>query len=336
VLMGSLGAGWFTVESMEPYLLFGASNGAATTNGEWWRLVTSIFVHFGLMHLLLNMWALYQAGHFLEKLQGRWIYTLTYLGSGLAGGLLSIAVHGDKVWSAGASGAIFGVYGAILGYMVREKQGLPPGIYKPMMKSTLSFAAYNILYGMKDGVDNSSHIGGVLSGFVLGWLLALPVNAEVRQQQTRKKLQLGLAAVAALLVAGVLLTPRFDYIVAEEIQWENTNKEFIAKESDLLQQNLTGLTAVEKGSDGAAHASWMLATLVPFYRGWDSHITALTLVPGRRTARRRDALDKIFRMRVEEYGLLIDELRSHHPEALAHYVQSEGLVSLEFAKLKKQ
>ena len=105
VVMGCLGAGWFQVDSMMPYILYGANNGAATTDGEWWRLLTSMFMHYGILHLVLNMWALIQAGHFLEKLQGRWLFLLTYLGSGLAGGFASILWHGDQSWSAGASRA---------------------------------------------------------------------------------------------------------------------------------------------------------------------------------------------------------------------------------------
>jgi len=71
IVMGTLWAGWFQTESMMPYVLYGANNGAATTDGDWWRLLTSMFMHYGLMHLAMNMWALYRAGHFLERLQGR-------------------------------------------------------------------------------------------------------------------------------------------------------------------------------------------------------------------------------------------------------------------------
>lgn len=335
VIMGSLGAGWITVDSMMPYILYGANNGAATTDGEWWRLLTSMFMHYGLMHLALNMWALYQAGHFLEKLQGRWLYTLTYLGSGLAGGFLSIAWHGDKSWSAGASGAIFGVYGAILGYMLREKQGLPPGIYKPMMKSTLTFAGYNILYGLRAGVDNSAHMGGLLGGFALGWLLALPVDRDVRLGQTKKKLQLGLGALALIVAAGVLLTPRFNYSVADELKWDAVTKEYGPKEPALLEQHQKAMERIENGANGTAHAAWMAANLVPLYEQWDQRIQALQLEPGHRTARRREAIHQIFQLRLTCYRHLIAGLQDHQPDAVSDYFREEERIAKEIEKLQK-
>jgi rhomboid protease GluP len=335
VIMGCLGAGWFGVDSMTPYILYGANNGGATTDGEWWRLLTSMFMHFGAIHLLLNMWALFQAGHFLEKLLGRSLYALTYLGSGLAGGLLSIAWHGDKVWSAGASGAIFGVYGAIVGYLWREKQAVPSGIYGPMMKSTLTFGAYNIVYGMRAGVDNSAHLGGVIAGLALGWLLALPVDREVRRQKAGRNLGLGLVAVAVMLTVGVLATPRFDYNLRDELTWEEALKGFGDKETELLQRHQKTMAEIGNGADGAAHARWMATELVPFYQGWDRTITSLQLKPGRLTARRRDGLDRIFKMRVEAYQHLIAGLQGHEAEAVSQYYREETKVGAEIEKMQK-
>jgi rhomboid protease GluP len=334
IIMGCLGAGWFEVDSMTPYIQFGANNGAATTDGEWWRLLTSMFVHYGILHLALNMWALYQIGHFLEKLLGRRLYALTYLATGLAGGFTSILWHKDQTWSAGASGAIFGVYGAVVGYLLREKQSMPAAVFQPMLKSTVSFAAYNILYGMKAGVDNSDHIGGVLAGVVFGWLLALPVDQEIRRQRTGRKLQIGLVALVVLIAAGVQLTPRFDYSMHDEVAWEEANKEFIAREPDLLKQHQKAIEEIENGADGTAHAGWIESELVPFYTGWDAKLTALQLKPTRLTARRRDALDKIFRMRLQAYQGLIAGLRAHDNEALGRYSQAEEKVNGEIGKLR--
>jgi len=335
VVMGCLGAGWFTVDSMMPYLLYGANNGAATTDGEWWRLLTSMFVHYGALHLFCNMWALFQAGHFLEKLLGRSLFAVTYLGSGLAGGLVSIAWHGDQVWSAGASGAVFGVYGAILGYLLREKQSLPAGIYQPMLKSSLTFAAYNMIYGLRAGVDNSAHIGGVAAGLVLGWLLALPVDGEVRRQKTGQRLVLGIAVVAAAVAAGVMFTPRYDYSLRDELTWEQTFKGFGEQETPLLERHQKAMAEIDKGADGTAHAAWIASDLVPFYEGWDQRISQLHLKAGRLTARRRDGLDKIFRMRLAGYQRLVAGLRAHEADAVARYVQDETKVIAEIEKLKK-
>jgi rhomboid protease GluP len=334
VVMGLLGAGWFETDSFLPYILYGANNGAATTDGEWWRLLTSMFMHYGILHLLFNMWALFQAGHFLEKLLGRWLYALTYLGSGLAGGFTSIAWHGDKVWSAGASGAVFGVYGAILGYMLREKQSLPSGIYKPMMKSTLIFAGYNIIYGLRAGVDNSAHVGGMLGGLVLGWLLALPVDREVRTSLTGERLQLGLTALGVMLIAGVLLTPRFDYRIREELAWSAATKEYEAKETDLIERQEKAVASLNNNNEETVHAEWMETNLVPFYENWDRVIAELDLTPGRRTEKRRTLVTRILHMRIESYRHLITGLRAHDKQALSQYTTESVLVSNEINKLR--
>lgn len=336
IVMGLLGAGWIEVSSMMPYILYGANQGAATTDGEWWRLLTCMFMHYGILHLLLNMWALFQAGHFLEKLQGRSLYALTYLGSGLAGSFASIIWHGDKTWSAGASGAVFGVYGALLGYILREKQGLPKSLYQSLMKSSLTFAGYNILYGFaRSGIDNSAHIGGVLGGIALGWLVALPVDRGIREQQTGRRLQLGGAALLALMVIGVLVTPRFDYSVRDELAWEKTNEPFSAQEAPLLKQNQKALNNLGPTNEGASHAEWINTHLTPFYHAWADALTRLTLKPGKQTALRRTALLKVFELRLASYAHLVAGLQAGESGAIAHYVEEEENISQEIARFNR-
>lgn len=335
VVMGLLGAGWFQTESMMPYILYGANNGAATTDGEWWRLLTSMFMHYGIMHLLLNMWALYQAGHFLEKLQGRWLYALTYLASGLAGGFASIAWHGDKSWSAGASGAVFGVYGAVVGYMLREKQSLPPSVYQSMMKSSLTFAGYNILYGMaRTGIDNSAHLGGVAGGLVFGWLLALPLERTARAQLSRSRLQLGLVALLVLIGAGVLLTPRFGYRVRDELAWEDANSAFAPQETELLKQNEQSFNRVASGTPDPAYPDWIETKLVPFYEKWSQTLSALPLAPDKSTARTRDGLQAVLQLKLESYRHLAAGLRAHDPHAVTQYAREDEQVTEEIRRFQ--
>jgi rhomboid protease GluP len=204
IVMGLLGAGWLETENLLPYIRYGANNGAATTDGEWWRLVTSMFMHYGLIHLLLNMWALFQAGHLVEKLLGRRAYTLMYFGSGIVSGLATLAWNGDQKWSAGASGAVFGVYGALLGYMLREKHALPAKIYRPLSKSTLTFAAYNLVYGsINPRIDNAAHIGGALGGAVIATTWQRGFTYEHRTQRT-----VIAACIAVVLAAGATVYVR--------------------------------------------------------------------------------------------------------------------------------
>lgn len=208
VVMGFLGAGWVKVARMEPYLRYGANYGPLTADGQWWRLVTYMFMHYGLVHLLLNAWALFQAGHIVEKLFGRALYVLIYAGSGLMGGLATLLWSGTKV-SAGASGAVFGVYGALLGYLLREKHGVPAGIFRPMLRSTLLFAGYNLVFGaVHPNIDNAAHIGGFLGGLLLGWLCALPLDREPRNRLRRGRATAAVAVTLALVTVGILLAGR--------------------------------------------------------------------------------------------------------------------------------
>jgi rhomboid protease GluP len=137
-----------------------------TTAGDWWRLMTSVFVHIGIIHLLFNMYALFTVGIYLEPLLGRWKFLFAYLCTGIFASLTSIFWHDDTV-SAGASGAIFGLYGFFLSLLTTKL--LDPQTKKALLTSIVVFVGYNLLYGMKDGVDNAAHLGGLISGFVLGY-----------------------------------------------------------------------------------------------------------------------------------------------------------------------
>ena len=316
VVMGCLGAGWIQPESMLPYILYGANNGAATTDGEWWRLVTSLFMHYGLLHLALNMWALYQTGHFMERVLGKASFTLMYLASGLAGGFASIFWHGDKSWSAGASGAVFGVFGAILGFMMRERQGLPRVVVQSLTRSTLMFAGYNILFGLaQKGIDNSAHLGGFAGGFVFGFILALPLDAAVRVRAQARSLVIGAMVLVLGCGLGVTFTPRFDYRIADELAWEKEMKEFAKGESDSTGR----LPPLTDAAEQTAYAAELETAQIARDTTHIRRLTALPLTPGKATARARDLLVHALELRRQSYTRLADGLRRHDPQAISRF-----------------
>jgi len=106
-------------------LRFGTNYGPLTASGEWWRLFTAMFLHFGLVHLLLNMWALLSLGMLTERLYGSARFAMLYLFAGMVGSLASYYWH-PNLNSAGASGAIFGVIGALLAFMLNPRTRIPP------------------------------------------------------------------------------------------------------------------------------------------------------------------------------------------------------------------
>lgn len=150
----------------------GALNYESFVSGEWYKLFTSLFMHFGLSHLLNNMILLVYAGCQLEKLIGGLPYLLLYISTGVTGNLLSLWYYhsiGEYVVSAGASGAIFGVLGALmvilLFFRTRTAEITP--------KRLFFLATLTIYYGMSTvGIDNAAHIGGFLSGIFGGFLLS--------------------------------------------------------------------------------------------------------------------------------------------------------------------
>lgn len=154
-------------------LEWGADYGPLTLHGQWWRMVVSTFLHFGVIHLLFNMFVLFNIGVFLEILAGRVRFVVLYLVCGVGGSAASLAWH-PSVVSAGASGAIFGLYGALLGYLVRHRGSIPAESLASQRKGALTFIAYNLIYGLRPGVDMTAHIGGLATGFVLGLFLIQP------------------------------------------------------------------------------------------------------------------------------------------------------------------
>jgi rhomboid protease GluP len=145
---------------------FGANFGPLTLSGEWWRLLTNIFVHGGLIHIAFNMWCLWDLGALCESLYGKWTFGLIYLICGLGASLTSIAWHAGP--SVGASGAIFGLAGALLAALKLGEFSVPRSALSGVMRSLGAFVVYNLLFGLLPGIDNSAHIGGLITGAIVG------------------------------------------------------------------------------------------------------------------------------------------------------------------------
>ena len=169
-----LNQGWNGV-TWQTYIRWGANFGALTTGGQWWRLLTSLFLHGGLWHLLVNMWVLRNAGRLTERLYGNGRYALIWFGSGLAASMASVVWDPVRI-SIGASGAIFGVLGAFLAHALKPSTRLPKRILLVHWLSTTVFALFSLANGWFDqGIDNAAHAGGLFMGVILGLLLAQPL-----------------------------------------------------------------------------------------------------------------------------------------------------------------
>ena len=171
--------------SGEDLLNWGGNFRPSTIHGEWWRLLTNIFLHGGLMHILSNMVGLLFVGIFIEPILGRTKYLTLYLVTGILASCASIWWHEATV-SIGASGAIFGLYGLFLGFLLTKV--FPPDFSKSFLTTTLIFVGYNLLMGLTGGIDNSAHIGGLLSGFVIGLAMSTSLKDKIENDKIEEKL----------------------------------------------------------------------------------------------------------------------------------------------------
>jgi len=178
------GSGFISL-NIQSLLTWGANYRPYTVNGQWWRLVTSIFLHGGVMHILANMYALLIVGILLEPVMGKNRYAISYMVTGILGSITSLWWHTATV-SVGASGAIFGLYGIFLALLLTKV--FSKDISKAFLAATIIFIVYNLLMGFSGGIDNAAHIGGLTSGVVIGLIL----SPQLKQEQEDKKAMLAI------------------------------------------------------------------------------------------------------------------------------------------------
>ena len=157
---------------MQVLVDLGALYGPLTVlKGEWWRLGTAMFLHGGMTHLLMNMFSLYLIGRGAEMYFDTKSYISIYIFSGLIGGLVSLYVHPVSV-GVGASGAIFGVFGALAGFFLAYRDKIETHS-KAFMKDFGMIIGINLVIGFSiESVDVSAHIGGLVVGFIGGFMLS--------------------------------------------------------------------------------------------------------------------------------------------------------------------
>lgn len=197
----------FGIGPLEPYtegiFNWGGIRADAIIGGQWWRLFSYMFVHIGIVHLLANMYALFMIGRGLERLIGKWLFSLSYIVTGIFAGLCSFLGHKDTlIVSAGASGAIAGIFG--LFFVLLLTPMIEKRARQNMLKQMGVILAINVGYGLTNGsgVDHYAHIGGLIGGALLGAIYALYGHFAFRMPHLQKKL---LKVVSALPVLFLLI-----------------------------------------------------------------------------------------------------------------------------------
>lgn len=157
-------------------LKYGANLDVLVKNGEYYRLFTCIFLHIGIMHLLCNMYSLYIIGREVENLFGKIKYIIIFILSGIFGSIMSLAFTHNTI-SAGGSGAIFGLLGALLYFGMHYRTYLGEAI----KRSIIPIIVVNLIIGFfAEGIDLAAHIGGLVGGILLAMMVGVPDKSKAK------------------------------------------------------------------------------------------------------------------------------------------------------------
>jgi len=183
-------------QSIETLIEFGAKYNPSIIEGEWWRIITSMFLHIGFLHLFMNMLAIYYLGTIVERIFGSSRFLFIYFLAGIGGGGASFAF--SMSISAGASGAIFGLFGALLYFGVNYKQIF----LQTMGKGVLLVIGINVVFGfIVPQIDNAAHLGGLVAGFIASAIIHLPKKRDFRRQSLAFLVYI--VMIGSLIVFGV-------------------------------------------------------------------------------------------------------------------------------------
>ena len=233
---------------------FGAMYGPYLAAGQYWRLVTAMFIHVGIFHLAFNSIGLWIFGRMAETLFGSSKFVLIYVLAGLCGAVVSYIFNPIAI-AAGASGAIFGVLGALAAFFLTMYKD--PNARKNLY-GLLGLAALNLVFGfLSEGIDNWAHMGGFVAGFFLGYFLT-PASAffsRLRGLYVINKLKNRFASYAAILIIGAAILGGF--WLGNATLPMNTTTEVLKAESLLKEGDYTGALknvekAIEVGRPGDA------------------------------------------------------------------------------------
>lgn len=241
VWLASVAAGADPVAPTAAQLLAVGGNAASEVQqGQRWRLLTAAFLHIGAMHLAMNMLGLALIAPSLERIYGRGLFLVIYLGAALAGSAASLHFSALAGVSVGASGAVFGVAGALLMAVFRHRRRLPRQFGKRTLGGIGFFVLYSLLQGLVPGVDNAAHIGGLLAGAALAVLLPERFDAAQLRRGVAARTAIALLLISLSTAALVGSAPRAAFDLSEAFAanplMERGLREFADAVSDLEQE----------------------------------------------------------------------------------------------------
>jgi rhomboid protease GluP len=295
------GAEWFKPTGIVQ-ILWGSNFGPSTISGEWWRLLTYSLLHFGVLHLAFNMWALVSFGAIAERLYGSVRYALICVIAGLVGGIASIAVR-PQINSAGASAIIFGIFGALLVAHFRGTDAIPKSVGISLRNSTLFFASVVLVAGfIVPGIDNAAHVAGLVAGIGVGLAFQSPIRFV---RVAAPSILAGL-----VVIAGAGVVRQAVSVSSGEIQYWNAFRWFVTGESAAVSNwsELRNLARASKVADDML-ADRIDHDILPFWREASSRLKPIKLKAGTEVFAAHQFLASLTEVRLHALELCVSGLR---------------------------
>ena len=290
-------------------LAWGANYAPKTTGGEWWRLVTSNYLHIGVIHIAFNMWVFWSVGQFVERLVGNLGFFLVYLFSGVVGGFATV-LWSPGVVSAGASGAVFGVYGCLLAFLALGRGSIPRPVLKALGNNAVFFVVVNLLYGLgQENVDMAAHLGGLAAGFVSGLILQRPLDSSASKNRGRRSLLVGIVGLLAISAGVVLTGNRYADIQEEFRRFGETEESVMGSFNQTIQKVRTGSI-----SDDAFESILREEIISPWKAAlseFESETAGKLQKLSERNSGLHDKLVKYMHLRLEAFQLMLEAVEGN-------------------------
>ena len=319
VILVSQGMHFMTPGREFSFVDWGGNFGPLTLGGEPQRLLTSMFLHAGILHIGFNMYVLFGLGRLVEQLYGHTAFAFLYLLSGLAGSVASLYFHPTTV-SVGASGAVFGIFGGLCGYLLRQHRTMPPGAVRALRSMVITFIAYAVLVALAiPNVDAAAHGGGFAAGVFGGLVMAAPLSPAGKA--TRRVRIPVFVFVCGVIIAALFL--RLPPVAAAADQGTHATfgaamTEITAARAALMERYRAATTEHHEGRlEGDALAATIDDEILP---GWNSLIRRIDQLPrGEMNAAEADlkeTLRQAMALRREALTLQSESLREGAPAKL--------------------
>lgn len=282
---------------------WGGNLSSYTMFGEAWRLVSCMFLHIGIIHIFFNMMVLWSLGNLIEKFFGHVNFILLYFISGIIGSLASV-VWNPFVVSAGASGAVFGVFGAMCGFLVVKRRDLPRTFYEEMKKNAFLFLGLNLAFGFSvPNIDMAAHLGGLVGGLVAALILS-------QNFMQRKGMRSLIPTMVFTLASGAVVWFSFKEIKKEfKVSFNQVYEVFSKKEQEFNKILTDNDKKLKKGEmSSAEYISTLEQKILPEWRSLEAELDKSH--PFGMTNSRSERVLKYMKLREQRWQLLVELMKT--------------------------